>query len=101
MYILPPIQILQEWLRDDTDDPQAQRGRGALPGVLLSPCTSPWPQWAQSQCTFGGQEVDEHTHGRDEDTGHDDVDDVEEGLALDDEVEDDLLVLDVIGGEVV
>lgn len=68
--------------------------------MLLSPCTSPCPQRARSQSTFGRQEVDEHSHGRDEDTGHNDVDDVEEWLALDDEVEDDLLVLDVIWGEV-
>lgn len=51
-------------------------------------------------CTFGRQKVDQHSHGGDEDTGHDDVDDVEERLALDDEVEDDLLVLGVIWGEV-
>lgn len=49
--------------------------------------------------TFGRQKVDQHSHGRDEDAGHDDVDDVEEWLALDDEVEDDLLVLDVVWGE--
>lgn len=100
IYTLPPIQIPQEWVRDDTDGPQAWRGRRALPGALLSPCTFPCPQWARSQCTFGRQEVDKHSHGGDEDTGHDDVDDVEERLALDDEVEDDLLVLDVIWGEV-
>lgn len=49
--------------------------------------------------TFSWQEVDQHSHGGDEDTGHNDVDDVEEWLALDDEVEDDLLVLDIIWGE--
>jgi len=56
--------------------------------------TSPVP-------TFSRQKVDQHSHGGDEDARHDDVDDVEERLALDDEVEDDLLVLDVIWGEVV
>lgn len=61
--------------------------------------TSRRPPWAQHQRTFGRQKVDEHGHGGDEDAGHDDVDDVEEGLALDDEVEDHLLVLGVIWGE--
>lgn len=49
--------------------------------------------------TFGRKKVYQHGHGGDEDTRHDDVDDVEEWLALDDEIEDDLLVLDVIWGE--
>lgn len=49
--------------------------------------------------TFGRKKVHQHGHGGDEDTRHDDVDDVEEWLALDDEIEDDLLVLDVIWGE--
>ena len=74
-------------MRDGTDGPQTQREQRAFPCLSLAR-------------TFGGQKVDEHGHGRDEDAGHDDVDDVEERLALDDEVEDNLLVLGVIWGEV-
>lgn len=51
----------------------------------------------QALGTLGGKEVDEDSHGGDEDTGRDDVDDVEEGLALDEQVEDDLLVACLLG----
>lgn len=74
------------------------RGDRALPRLSLRPLHIPVPPAPVH--TFGGQKVDQHSHGRDEDTGHDDVDDVEEWLALDDEVKDDLLILGVIWGEV-
>lgn len=88
-----PPQIPQEWMRAGTDVPK-HRGDESF---LAWHCP---PAHAHALlCTFGGQKVDQHSRGGDEDTGHDDVDDVEERLALDDEVKDDLLVLDVIWGE--
>lgn len=64
---------------------------------LAHPC---FPMGTAPVHTLGRQKVHKHSHGGDEDAGHDDVDDVEEWLALDDEVEDNLLVLGVIGSEV-
>lgn len=46
--------------------------------------------------TFGRQEVDEKPKRWEEDTGHDDIDDVEQWFPLDDEEEDDLLALQLI-----
>ena len=50
--------------------------------------------------TVGGQVVDERGQEGDEHTGDDDVDDVEEGLPLDDQVEGDVLVLVALHGDV-
>lgn len=46
--------------------------------------------------TFGWKVVDKEAEGGEEDTGNDDVDDVEEGLPLDDEEEDHFLVLSLV-----
>lgn len=46
--------------------------------------------------TFGRQVEDEKAEGGEEHTRSDDVDDVEEGLPLDDEEEDQLLVLPLV-----
>lgn len=48
--------------------------------------------------TLCWQEVGQDDQGGDEWAGQDDVDDVEKGLPLDDQVEGDLLVLQVFGG---
>lgn len=54
----------------------------------------------QGSLTVGGQVEDEDDHEGDEDAGCDDIDDVEERLALDDEVEGDVLVLAGVQGNV-
>lgn len=46
---------------------------------------APLRQLPPHPLTLGGHEVDQDHQGGDEDAGHDDVDDVEERLALDDE----------------
>ena len=46
--------------------------------------------------TFGRQEVDKQPQGGEEDTGDEDVDDVEEGFPLDDEEEHHFLVLQLV-----
>lgn len=50
--------------------------------------------------TVSGQVVDERGQEGDEDTGDDDVDDVEERFAFDDQVEGDVLVLVALHGDV-
>ena len=63
------------------------------PHCATGRATAPLPP---AQGTLGRKEVDEDGHG-DEDTGRDDVGDIEEGLALDEHVEDDLLVACLLG----
>lgn len=46
--------------------------------------------------TFGRKVVDQQAEGGEEHTGRDDVDDVEEGLSLNDEEENHLLVLQLV-----
>lgn len=49
--------------------------------------------WVHAVVTFGRQEVDEQAQGWDEDTGNDDVDDVEQRFPLDHQEEHHFLVL--------
>ena len=49
-----------------------------------------------TEVTFSRQEEDQQAEGGEEHAGSDDVDDVEQGLPLDDEEEDHLLVLQVV-----
>lgn len=65
-----------------------------LPTVLLARVMAPLPQAAG---TLGRKEVDEDGDGGDEHAGCDDVDDVEKGLSLDEQVEDHLLVTRPLG----
>lgn len=53
-----------------------------------------------SALTVSRQVVDQRGQEGDEHAGDDDVDDVEERLALDDQVEGDVLVLVALGGDV-
>lgn len=48
--------------------------------------------------TLCRQEVGQYDQWRDEGTRQDDINDVEEGLPLDDQIERDLLIFQVIGG---
>lgn len=64
----------------------------ALPARAVAP-----PNPTQASGTLGRKEVDEDGNRGNEDAGRDDVDDVEEGLALDEQVEDHLLVARRLG----
>lgn len=59
-----------------------------------------WRGGGGGALTVGGQVVDQRGQEGDEHAGDDDVDDVEERLALDDEVEGDVLVLVALHGDV-
>lgn len=74
-------------------------GHGAILPFQLSlvPPAGAVAPLPQALGTLGRKEVDEDGHRGDEYTGRDDVDDVEEGLALDEQVEDDLLVAGLLG----
>lgn len=79
--------------------PHPQEAHCPRPGSLchslpcqLPPLARPIAPRPQAPGTLGRKEVDEDGDGGDEHTGRDDVDDVEEGLALDEQVEDHLLV---------
>lgn len=61
-------------------------------GTWVSPCP------VQVPLTVSRQVEDKDGHEGNEDAGCDDVDDVEEWLALDDEVEGDVLVLAALSG---
>lgn len=63
----------------------------------LSPVLLVMAPFPQAPGTLGRQEVDKDGDRRDEYTGHDDVDDIEEGLALDEQVENHPLVARLFG----
>lgn len=71
-----------------------QRRPSPLVPELPAGAMAPLPQ---ATATLGRKEVDEDGDRGDEHTGCDDVDDIEEGLALDEHVEDHLLVARLLG----
>lgn len=103
VHFWPPAAHDQDDLRAGSPPPHThpeesltlQGAHYPCPGIVVPSCamtSQAWPCPPMGPGTLGRKEVDEDGDGGHEHAGGDDVDDVEEGLALDEQVENHFLV---------